>query len=71
MVGAPQPVGQNDPERKVLGELTDDRFRPVTAAYFDGEETDGEETSDYIRENPVSSAALAFLGGVLFGRFLK
>lgn len=30
-----------------------------------------EETSDYIRENPVSSAALAFLGGVLFGRFLK
>ncbi|MCT8989462.1 cell envelope integrity EipB family protein [Chelativorans sp. SCAU2101] len=47
VVGAPQPVGQNDPERKVLGELTDDRFRPVTAAYFDGEETDGEETSDY------------------------
>lgn len=47
VVGAPQPVGQNDPERKVLDKLTDVRFRPVTAAYFDGEETDGEETSDY------------------------
>jgi ElaB/YqjD/DUF883 family membrane-anchored ribosome-binding protein len=30
-----------------------------------------DDASDYIRENPVSSAGLAFLGGVIFGRFLS
>lgn len=29
-----------------------------------------DEASDYIRENPLNSAGMAFLGGVLFGRFL-
>lgn len=47
VVGAPQPVRENDPERAALGALMNDGFRPVTAAYFDGQESDGEETSDY------------------------
>jgi ElaB/YqjD/DUF883 family membrane-anchored ribosome-binding protein len=29
-----------------------------------------EDTSEYIRENPVMSAGIAFLGGILFSRFL-
>jgi ElaB/YqjD/DUF883 family membrane-anchored ribosome-binding protein len=30
-----------------------------------------DDTSEYIRENPVMSAGLAFLGGILFSRLLK
>jgi len=47
VVGDPKPVSDDDPEKKVLGDLAKDDFRPVTAAYFDGEEAEGEETSDY------------------------
>jgi len=50
VVGDPKPVDNDDPEKKALGGLAKDRFRPVTAAYFDGKEGDeeqGEETSDY------------------------
>src|SRR5690606_9871470 len=43
VVGDPKPVDANDPERKALGALARDGFRPVTAAYFDGEGKDGEE----------------------------
>ncbi|WP_309086270.1 cell envelope integrity EipB family protein [Chelativorans sp.] len=47
VVGEPKPVSDGDPEKKALGALAKDEFRPVTAAYFDGEQKDGEETSDY------------------------
>lgn len=47
VVGPPKPVGEGDQEKAALGRLAKESFRPVTAAYFDGEETDGEETSDY------------------------
>jgi hypothetical protein len=47
VVGAPKEVSEDDPEKSVLGELADDEYRSVTAAYFDGENTDGEETSNY------------------------
>lgn len=30
-----------------------------------------DDTSEYIRENPMMSAGLAFLGGILFSRLLK
>ncbi len=47
VVGSPKPVEKDDLERDALGVLAQDTFRPVTAAYFDGEGADGEETSDY------------------------
>lgn len=47
VLGGPKPVTRNDPEREALGNFADDPFIPVTAAYFDGEATDGEEISDY------------------------
>uniref|UniRef100_Q11IJ9 ATP-binding protein n=2 Tax=Phyllobacteriaceae TaxID=69277 RepID=Q11IJ9_CHESB len=50
VVGDPKAVEGDDPERKALGSLAEDKFRPVTAAYFNGTEDDeekGEETSDY------------------------
>ncbi|MFC6489016.1 cell envelope integrity EipB family protein [Nitratireductor sp. GCM10026969] len=47
VVGRPKPVESDDPERKVLGDLAEDTFMPVTAAYFDGSAKDGEEISDY------------------------
>lgn len=49
VVGNPKPVTANDPERDALAALADDMFRPITAAYFDGEgDSEGEETSNYI-----------------------
>ncbi|WP_274424152.1 EipB family protein [Chelativorans sp. YIM 93263] len=49
VIGRPKPVGQDDPERNALDSLAADPFRPITAAYFNGEgSSDGEETSDYI-----------------------
>ena len=48
VLGEAEPVGADDPERGVLGELAGDPFVPVTLAYFDGDTEDGEETSDYI-----------------------
>ncbi len=50
VVGDPKPVENDDPEKKALGALAKDTFRPVTAAYFNGREDEkeqGEETSDY------------------------
>ncbi|WP_265518440.1 cell envelope integrity EipB family protein [Nitratireductor luteus] len=48
VVGKPKPVEENDPEAEALGELSEDEFMAVTAAYFDGEKSGGEEVSDYI-----------------------
>ncbi|WP_163269850.1 cell envelope integrity EipB family protein [Chelativorans alearense] len=47
VVGEPKPVDEGDTERKALGPLARDTFLPVTAAYFDGEASDGEEVSEY------------------------
>lgn len=48
VVGKPKPVAENDPEAEALGKLAEEEFRAVTAAYFDGETSGGEEVSDYI-----------------------
>ena len=47
IVGKAESVEEDDPERSAMKKLADDKFWPVTIAYFDGEETEGEETPDY------------------------
>lgn len=47
VMGKARPVPADDIERPALGRLAEESFVPVTAAYFDGDAADGEETSDY------------------------
>lgn len=48
VVGKPQPVAKDDPERAAMKSLASDEFWPVNIAYFsDGGDKKGEETPDY------------------------
>lgn len=46
-IGRPRPAAADDPERAAMRPLADDRFWPVTMAYFDGAQARGEQTPDY------------------------
>jgi hypothetical protein len=47
VVGKPKSTGANDPEKGAIGELKDDRFWPVSIAYFGEPEERGEELPVY------------------------
>lgn len=59
VLGEPEAPGSEDPERQAMEDIATDPFWPVTIAYFDGAEANGEETPDYnisfkLHENGVT-----------------
>ena len=47
IVGKKEGIEQNDPERKVLSKLGEEKFWPVDIAYFDTSNEKGEEVPEY------------------------
>lgn len=49
-------------------ETANDRLEEAVTRARDKKEEWQDSTSEYVRENPITSASIAFLGGVLFSR---
>lgn len=49
-------------------ETANDRLEEAVSRARDKKDEWQDSTSEYVRENPITSASIAFLGGVLFSR---